>query len=204
MDTLQQAIYEQRSLEIQQRKLDEQFAEWKARQDSQLLSRISAVIASAWEIGRIIATLSPGQTITINSDGEIFKGRVNTEKMAKLSQKVAKRIPSNMDDAQATYKNFVSKSVAEPAVVAGLKKQWHSMVKKAQNTREFPVLNLFVDMYQQIEEKNPEKIHCDIIRDSRGQDTVITYVDGINVRICTNFYGRLVWYEGPDKIRHEV
>jgi len=65
--------------------------------DLSLLKRASNILVSVMQIPSIILALKNGHSLVINSDGHLFTGKVNTEKLHDLGQRVAGKNEGQFD-----------------------------------------------------------------------------------------------------------
>ena len=176
---------------------DIRFEEMQAQKLSEKLAELSGVIITGWELQELLAKLPEGMSLVVN-DGEIYVGRVSPErlgKMRKVGKRVAKKTPSNLDTAEFEYKKIVSKSFANPAVVAGFKPQWKTALRKAPTNNEFPLLGAFLDWM----DANPDnEVHWEIVEKGRQDFEVTISVEGLRTQITTNTFGRVIRYQTPD------
>lgn len=192
-------IYQEKLLQAKNMEIAQKFYDWKASEDSKVFSKIGRWITSAWEIATLIAGLRDGECISVNNQGKMFKGYVNTEKLKELPQTVPQRIPSNFDVAEYSYQKMVSKSVAEPAVVSGFKPQWNSTVHKANknNSVANSILFFFMENWKETMKKSPEKCHLEVVK-KMGENRTVASIDGFLTKIVCNHYGNFVgfYYDG--------
>lgn len=198
--SLTELIYQERLLQARNMEVAWQFYDWKAKEESKKLSKVSRWIISAWELCKLIAGLRDGQFICVNNQGKLFKGYVNVDKMQELPQMLPKGIPSNLDLAQHTYQKMVTKSVAEPAVVAGFKPQWDSTVRKANrnSTAANGILYFFMEIWEKTMKETPEKCRLEVKHGKLGDKRTVASIEGISTKIVCNTYGNFVgfYYDG--------
>lgn len=146
--SFEKVLYDAGMEKIQAAKADELFREQKSRQDSKFLSKISRVVIAAWDFAHLIAQLNPGETLTVNSEGHIFRGRVNTEKLKMLPEKLPGK--NSLEFDTGTYEYIATKSW-----VAGygnpVKNPWDKLqVKLAPSSDDHPLVAIFKEKVEEV------------------------------------------------------
>jgi hypothetical protein len=148
MDGFSAILYQERLQQIANKKKDEDFREQKARQESRFLSKISSILISVWDFTQLISRLQPGETLTVNSNGEIFSGKVDTEKLHKLPQIAPGKNPGDFDTGAEFYlatKSWVN--APEPP----LKNSWDGIsIKLAPRFAEHPLTTVFMEKLEEV------------------------------------------------------
>lgn len=130
------------SLKNNAKLLDQQFQAEKEAKESKFFSRVSSVLISVWQLKEILVKLSAGESVIIDSDGNLYKGRVKLEKY----QKLYKKLPGKNDTAfdNGTHEYLATKSwITSPG--NPLKNSWESIALKAPELSSHPVIQLFED-----------------------------------------------------------
>lgn len=92
------------------------------------LKKSSKALINSFELLKIFWSLKEGESIVINSNGTIFKGKVKTEKLNALPEIFAGKKDTSLDDME-TQKYFNTKSfVNSPST--GFKNAWDSQMIK--------------------------------------------------------------------------
>jgi len=123
-----------------------------SRNESRGLARISRFIMSTWDLLSILTKTKHGESIVIDSEGNVFRGRVNTEKLQALPGKVS-GFKNNDFDAAGLQEFFTTKSyVNSPAPT--FKNAWEGSVKPPKNI-DSPILE---EWMEKINHLSPEDI----------------------------------------------
>jgi len=192
-------ISEENTKKYLAQKADKAWNELSARKESDKLSRISSLLISHWEFMEIFAQLSEGETLTVNARGELFKGKVKTEKLRQLPQKIISRKPINLDDAEITFRSFVKNSDPVSTIGSdGFSHEWISTIRSIKTAQEVPLVEIFMEVYEQTIKKSPEKCHYEIDQNSFGEKITRFWIDGIKTEIIVNEFFRLISYKDVD------
>ncbi len=89
--TLEQVIYDVNLPKVLAREADLDFQEDLRNKQAKKMARISRILIAVRDLAGIIAKLSSGESVTITSEGELFVGRVRTEKLRRLSEVIPSR-----------------------------------------------------------------------------------------------------------------
>jgi hypothetical protein len=115
-------------------KIDDFHREKNSREESNFLSRISRIVLSAWDFSVMISRLSSGECLTVNSQGEVFQGKVNTDKLRAIPGKLPKFQQSEFDTAG--FQEFCnSKSLVE-SPGNGFRSGWVNALKAPKNSQD--------------------------------------------------------------------
>lgn len=69
------------------KQLDRQWEDALKRQESKSLGRISHILVSIYDLRKLWVALKNGESLILTSDGAIYKGRPNLEKLTKLQER---------------------------------------------------------------------------------------------------------------------
>lgn len=150
---IEKVLYEVGKDKLARQKADADFKEQKRNKDAEKMARMSNAIFSMQEMLKEYGKLLPGQVLMVDKDGNLFRGRVNTEKMQPIGGKLPKRISHSLDTADFTHEEMHTTSFAKPAMVFGFKVQWNSVVKLAQKI-DHPITQLFLEKLEGILEQD--------------------------------------------------
>lgn len=126
-------------------KTREYYQERLRREESKRLSRISSLLIAVWQIPEILAKLTNGHSLVIDGEtGEIYHGRVNTDKLQKIGKKLPSRVSHAIDTAQFTPEYLKTTSLANPVIVAGFRSAWELALKYPKNY-DYPIVELFLE-----------------------------------------------------------
>lgn len=93
-----ESVSEKTEYDVDTKVLEKYAAETeRKRKDISLLKRVSNILISAMEIPSILLKISQGHSIVINGNGEIFTGRVNTDKLKNLGVRIAGKTDGSFD-----------------------------------------------------------------------------------------------------------
>jgi len=130
------------------RKIDEQFIAQKKAEDTRYLAKVSHILVSMWEITKMIVKLNPGESLVINEHGELFKGKVKTEKLVKQKEKIPGR--KNLEfDTEGLHEYLVSKSFVT-SYGSSRKNAWENQVIKEPKYPDNPIVELAVEYLNEL------------------------------------------------------
>jgi hypothetical protein len=145
MTSMEAVLYKAGLEGIDRQRVQHEYDDALAREESKKLSHMSRLIASTWDLLKLLAKLQPGQSIAIDYDGNVFKGRVKTEKLQPLPHKFAVGRQVNPLDVGQFQHMRTSSSVSSPS--PAFKNAWNNMKIPSQPKKdEFP-LHISVELF---------------------------------------------------------
>lgn len=140
MTTIQQALMETQLEKLEMLEVQRVYDEMKSHEESRGLARISQVLISIWQLPGIILKLAEGQSLVIDREGNMWKGRVKTDKFPSLPQKLHIKKSSHVLDVGTFQSMKTSSSVSSPGPV--WKNQWDKIrtkLMKSESTGFYPM-----------------------------------------------------------------
>jgi hypothetical protein len=128
--------------------IQDNYNQKKAIEESHFLARMSRILIGAWDFAAMMAKLNPGESLTVNRDGEIFKGRVKTEKLTKLAEKLPRYIQSDFD-TEGFKESMRTKSLVI-SEGSPRKNAWDFSAIKAPKNIDSPMVELILQRLEKI------------------------------------------------------
>lgn len=143
MRGLDAVIYDLYLEKIEREKLDQQYKENKIKEDSKKLAKMSKILISLRELYKLLRELKAGHSVVINEHGEIFTGKVNTEKLHAIQVKIPGKTPAEFDGNG--FEEFYPTSSSVNAPDAVWKNWWDTLKVKLYKGDSG---NITVDMFK--------------------------------------------------------
>lgn len=90
------------------RQVDEQWEKIKKHQESKSLGKLSHVLISIYGIAKLWASLKEGESLVLNSDGSIYKGRPNLEKLTLQQERyTTEKAEHNLADSDPSTRSAI-------------------------------------------------------------------------------------------------
>lgn len=170
------------------------------RADILKLKKWSSILISCFEIPTIISKLIQGHSVVITEKGQIFTGRVNTDKLRDLGLRVPGKkegsfdINAHVDSDISMLENqdIHTKQYVNSAAV--LRQNTHVYSEKFDS-----IVDMFFDAWKYQEENHPENIQINFEKSPMGHDYMLVKIKGISstAKISVKT-GKLMYMISPD------
>lgn len=202
MDGFQRVLYQAGLENVDRQKVQDEWDDAVSRQMSKKLSRASKVIISSWDFIKVLFSLKPGQSIVVDYDGNIFRGRLNTDKFEKLPQKFSiGRHDHSVDSGLHDSAMRTSSSVSSPS--PAFKNSWNKIHAKAVSDKSSKQVPMDVSIiFWNMEFYTPDEIIVEKVTTGplAHKFTEITAKELPNVSLGISSLGSLRYYRRNGEI----